>query len=235
MEPQRSAQPTHPAEPSSQVGKPSSSVSSVEEPTLEVRWIRPGTLSPAMIDWFGASDGDVERREDVYLVGRHIRGMSVKIRGGSQLDLKVARGTQGILDVKGRAAGEMESWQKWAFPLPSRPAGDAESPEWITVRKVRHIRWFSYADGAPFERALDGIDAPWCAVELTDVSVDDEPWWTLGFEATGPAEALEGTIDAAAASVFGDRIPDTEELTAADSMSYMDWLRLRRSDESRHA
>ena len=161
--------------------------------------------------------------------------MSVKIRGGSQLDLKVARGIQGILDVQGRATGEMESWQKWAFPLPSRPAGDVESPEWITVRKVRHIRWFSYADGVSFERALDGIDAPWCAVELTDVSVDDEPWWTLGFEATGPAEALEGTIDAVAASVFGDRIPDTEELKAADSMSYMHWLRVRVSDEARHA
>ena len=231
----RSVQPTRPTDASSQEGKPSSFVSPVEGPTLEVRWIRPGTLTPAMIDWFGASDGDVERREDVYLVGRHIRGMSVKIRGGSQLDLKVARGTQGILDVQGRAAGEMESWQKWAFPLPSRPAGDVESPEWITVRKVRHLRWFSYADGVSFERALDGIDAPWCAVELTDVSVDDEPWWTLGFEATGPAEALEGTIDAVAASVFGDRIPDTEELTAADSMSYMDWLRVRVSDEARHA
>ena len=45
--------------------------------------------------------------------------MSVKIRGGSQLDLKVARGTRGVLEVPGRAAGEMESWQKWAFPLPS--------------------------------------------------------------------------------------------------------------------
>lgn len=64
--------------------------------------------------------------------------------------------------------------------------------------------------------------------------MDDEPCWTLGFEATGPAEALEGKIDAAAASVFGDRIPDTEELTVADSMSYMHWLRVRVPDDGRH-
>ena len=185
-----------------------------------------------MIDWFGALGADVEHREDVYLIDERIRGISVKIRGGSQLDLKVARGTRGVLEVDGRAAGEMESWQKWAFPLPSGLGRDIESPEWITVGKIRHIRRFSHDDGVPFERTLDGADAPWCAVELTDVSVDDEPWWTLGFEATGPAEALQGTIDAAAALVFGERIPDTEVLTANDSMSYMEWLRTRQPHDA---
>ncbi|MGA9161712.1 MAG: hypothetical protein WB297_12730 [Actinomycetota bacterium] len=205
-----------------------------EGATLEVRWIRRGALTAPMVEWFGALGEDDETREDVYLVGESIRGLSVKIRGGAQLDLKVAQGTRGILDVEGRAEGEIESWQKWAFPLPSALAGDIASPGWVTVRKIRHIRRFSHADVVPAERALDGIDAPWCAVELTDVSVDDEPWWTLGFEATGPAEALQGTIDAAAALVFGDRIPDTEELTAADSTSYTDWLRTRLPGGARH-
>ena len=205
----------------------SSFVGQAEGPTLEVRWIRPGALTGSMIDWFGAFGGEVEHREDDYLIGERIRGMSVKIRGGARLELKVAGGTRGVLEVKGRAAGQMESWQKWSFPLPSGLAGDIGSPAWVTVGKVRHIRRFSHTDGAPFEQSPDEIDAPSCSVELTDVSVDDEPWWTLGFEATGPAEALQGTIDAAAASVFGDPIPDTEELTATDSMSYTEWLRTR--------
>jgi hypothetical protein len=140
----------------------SSLVGQAEGPTLEVRWIRPGALTGSMIDWFG-SGGDVEQREDVYLIGERIRGMSVKIRGGAQLELKVAGGTRGVLEVKGRVAGHMESWQKWSFPLPSGLAGDIGSPEWVTIGKVRHIRWFSYVDGVSFERALDGIDAPWDA------------------------------------------------------------------------
>jgi hypothetical protein len=227
MEPQRFAQPTHPTEASSQAGKPSSSVSSVEE-TLEVRWIRPGTLTPAMIDWFGTSEGDVERREDVYLVGRHVRGMSVKIRGGSQLDLKVARGIQGILDVQGRAAGEMESWQKWAFPLPSRPAGDVESPEWIIVRKVRHIRVL-YVDGVP-----SGHSTGSCSV--VPVSSRTCPWttshgrWVSGDRSAGRWRNVDAAV---AASVFGDRIPDAEARRPVRCPTWTGSASV--SDEARHA
>ncbi len=209
-------------------------VSPVDEgPTLEVRWIRPGPLTTPMIDWFGPFAGDIESREDVYLVGEQVRGLSVKIRGGAQLDLKVARGSAGVLDAPGRVRGEIESWQKWAFPLPPVLGEGTESEDWIRVRKIRRIRLFSVADGVPVERAQIGSESAWCAVELTDVSVGDEQWWTLGFEATGPPGAMRGTIDAAAALVFDDRLPDDPELGAADSMSYMDWLRTRRPEHRR--
>ena len=53
-----------------------------EVPTWEVRWIRPGALPVWMIEWFGRLVREVESREDTYLVGRRIQGVSVKIRGG---------------------------------------------------------------------------------------------------------------------------------------------------------
>jgi hypothetical protein len=54
-----------------------------------------------------------------------------------------------------------------------------------------------------------------------------EAWWTLGFEATGPAEALRGELDAAAALVFAQALPGEVELGMDDSKSYAQWLRRR--------
>ena len=209
-------------------------VSPVDEgPTLEVRWICPGALTTSMLDWFGPSSMDIETREDEYLVVEGVEGLSVKIRGGTQLDLKVARGIRGVLAVPGRAHGQLESWQKWAFPLPSMLEGRIDSAEWVSVRKVRRIRLFSLTGDEPVEHAEPPGDGAWCAVELTDVWVGDERWWTLGFEATGPPGAMRGAIDAAVALVFGHRLPDASELVAADSISYMDWLRTGRPERGR--
>ncbi len=66
-----------------------------------------------------------------------------------------------------------------------------------------------------------------CAVELTEFDVRGEAWWTLGFEATGPAEALRGELDAAATLVFEQAPPGGVELGMDNSGSYAQWLRRR--------
>jgi hypothetical protein len=63
-----------------------------------------------------AVPGRVESREDAYLLDPQLPGLSVKVRGGGALEVKVYRGSPGILAVAGRARGRMESWQKWSFP-----------------------------------------------------------------------------------------------------------------------
>ena len=92
--------------------------------SLEVRWIFPGQLDTAVVGWFGRFPAAVESREDTYLLDPQWRGLSVKVRGGGALEVKVYRGSQGILDLAGRARGRMESWQKWSFPF-SPPRQDS--------------------------------------------------------------------------------------------------------------
>jgi hypothetical protein len=87
--------------------------------TLEVRWIFPGELKTAVDGWFGRFTAGTESREDSYLLNPHLPGLSVKVRGGGALEVKVYRGSPGILNVAGRARGHMESWQKWSFPVAS--------------------------------------------------------------------------------------------------------------------
>ena len=193
--------------------------------SLEVRWILPGQLAGAVTGWFGRFPAETTVLEDAYLLDPHLPGLSVKVRGRRALEVKVYRGSPGLLDVTGRARGRLESWQKWSFPhgLPNRGSGHQAS--WRPVRKRRQISWFSKATGA-------GIpppgEEPRCAVELTEVDVPGEPWWTLGFEATGPASALRSELNAAAALVFTQALPDGMELGIGDSQSYAQWLRRQR-------
>jgi hypothetical protein len=67
-------------------------------------------------------------------------------------------------------------------------------------------------------------EEPGCAVELTEVTTRGEAWWTLGFEATGPADRLRSELEATAAFVLTQPLPGELELGMNDSMSYAEWL-----------
>jgi hypothetical protein len=44
-------------------------------------------------------------------------------------------------------------------------------------------------------------------VELTEIRISGQDWWTLGFEATGPAGLLRSELQATAALVFAQALP----------------------------
>ena len=97
--------------------------------SLEVRWIFPGQLEAAVARWFARFPATVESREDTYLLDPPLRGLSVKVRGSGALQVKVYRGSPGILEVAGRARGRMETWHKWSFPFsPLSPVSSRSSP-----------------------------------------------------------------------------------------------------------
>jgi len=61
-------------------------------------------------------------------------------------------------------------------------------------------------------------------VELTEVRIPGQDWWTLGFEATGPADMLHGALQATAALVFAQALPGSVEPGLDESRSYTEWL-----------
>lgn len=194
--------------------------------SLEVRWIFPGQMQAAMALWFGRFPAATEWREDAYLLDPHLRGLSVKIRGGCLLEVKVYRGSPGILDVAGRARGRMESWQKWSFPCDPPGQGNGHPAVWRLVRKRRLISVFPPV-GADVRAALPGLGGkPACAVELTQIRMGGASWWTLGFEATGPTSTLRHALETTAALVFADAPPRGVPFGAGNSRSYAEWLGL---------
>jgi hypothetical protein len=78
--------------------------------SLEVRWIFPGELGSPVAGWFGRFPAGVGSREDSYLLDPYLPGLSVKLRAGGLLEVKLYRGSPGVLDVAGRGGGGMEEW-----------------------------------------------------------------------------------------------------------------------------
>ena len=192
--------------------------------SLEVRWIFPGQLEAAVARWFGRLPAGTESREDTYLLDPNLPGLSVKIRGGGALEVKAYRGSPGILEVAGRARGRMESWQKWSFPHSPLRQDSGAAAGWRPVRKRRRISRFSLASGQIVARAPGLDQEPRCEVELTEVHTRGQHWWTLGFEATGPADLLRSALEATAALVFAQALPGGVEPGPDDSRSYAQWL-----------
>jgi len=189
-----------------------------------MRWIFPGQLEAAVAGWFGRFPATVESREDTYLLDPQLPGLSVKVRGGEALEVKAYRGSPGILEVAGRARGRLQSWQKWSFPFipPRQDSGDPGG--WRTVRKRRRVSRFSAAS-AQVVAAAPGLGGePRCEVELTEVRTRGQDWWTLGFEATGPADLLRSELEATAALMFAQALPGGVEPGPDESRSYAEWL-----------
>jgi hypothetical protein len=192
--------------------------------SLEVRWIFPGQLENAVAGWFSRFPAGVESREDTYLMEPQLPGLSVKIRGSGALEVKVYRGSPGILEVAGRARGRLQAWQKWSFPFSPLSRDSVEPAGWRPVRKTRRISQFSHASGQIVARVPGLGQEPRCEVELTEVHTSGQDWWTLGFEATGPADLLRSELQAAAALVFAHALPGGMQPGPGESRSYSEWL-----------
>jgi hypothetical protein len=192
--------------------------------TLEVRWLLPGRLDAAVAGWFGRFPAETESREDTYLVNRDWRGLSVKVRAGRALEVKMYHGIVGPLDIPGRARGRIQAWQKWSFPVdPVSQEGDGP-PGWTVIRKRRRISRFRLAGGGIAAGVPGWASEPGCTVELTEVDARDEPWWSLGFEAAGPADLVRRALEDTAALIFARALPSGAELGLGDCRSYAEWL-----------
>ena len=102
---------------------------------LEVRWIFPGQLTGAVRGWFGRFPAETTSFEDAYLLDPHLPGLSVKVGGGRALEVKVYRGSPGLLEVAGRACGRLEFWPKWSFPHGPPSHGSSHPAGWRPVSK----------------------------------------------------------------------------------------------------
>jgi hypothetical protein len=185
--------------------------------------------------WLGRFPAETESREDIYLVNPGLHGLSVKIRAGTALEVKEYTGSRGTLLVAGRVRGHMQSWQKWSFPFNPLSRGIGEPPGWRTVDKRRRTSRFSFADGriAPSAQRLAGEAQ--CAVELTALRTGGQPWWSLGFEPTGPADLLRSALEATATLVFAQPLPDGLRPGLEESTSYAEWLLQGRAPGDGHS
>lgn len=199
--------------------------------TAEMRWFYRGNLPQEISHWFqqdelGEHLAPPEEREDVYLYLAECDYLGIKLRQG-RLEIKWRKAELGVVSFGDRVEGKAEKWGKWLCEDPTKesfqPAGVAGKKEWVGVKKVRPVRQYQVLPEAsitavPVNESID----QGCTVELTELSINGNVWWSLAFEAFGEDDCLMHNLEAVASFVF--KTYRGPKLQAGNSYAYPSWL-----------
>jgi hypothetical protein len=199
--------------------------------TAEIRWFLRGTLPEEVSRWFETVCGTTTlypTRVDLYLALPETDAVGVKLREGL-LEVKRKDGDLGLLNLHPNVAGHGNTWTKWSFPASMEEGhlGDLapNAPGWLAVAKTRRLSTLTISPDGVVDLANEGPAlGRACWIELTEVRMDHDEWWSLGFEAVGPKECLQEDLERAAQHLFG--LSDPPTLTADTSFAYPHLLRI---------
>ncbi|OUL19863.1 hypothetical protein BV378_32130 [Nostoc sp. RF31YmG] len=199
----------------------------------ELRWFYPGKLPDNIQVWFCANClidplKSPEAREDVYLYSPGCDYLGIKLRQG-RLEVKWRQAELDVMDFGELVTGKAEKWGKWLCEDSQgesfQPAIVLGNPSWITVQKVRYSQLFQvFADFSVQAVAANEPIDNGCSVEITNLAVHDNAWWSLAFEAFGEDKRRKENLKATANWVF--HTYRNSPLAIADSFGYPHWLGL---------
>ncbi len=197
-------------------------------PTAEVRWFYRGALPSTLSTWFQQGpEKPVPQppREDYYLCLTDRDSLGIKLREG-KIEVKQRYQDHGIFHFNQQVAGQVEQFRKWSYTLADETEADNQSPtgDWLGVEKERWQRAYAVT-GSDRVRPipLDVRVERGCEVEIGQVTIDDEQWWTLCLEAFGPEATLRDNLLATAQTLFGG--DSTPTLRADHSYGYARLIR----------
>lgn len=196
--------------------------------TVEVRWFMAGPVPPEVSDWFHRDQPKSfaePERVDYYLNISNSDSLGIKLRHG-RIEVKQRYRELGLVQLHRKAKGLVEQWQKWSFSLVGAGYDLSRQPEpagaWLAVKKERLLR--TYRLTANWQVVPASLDAsgPGCDLELAQVTVGEERWWSLCFEAFGEEVKLEQNLLLVASHVLETTRPPV--LAAEHSFGYPRWL-----------
>ncbi len=198
--------------------------------SAELRWFWKEGPPHGLDTWFGSGSvapGGGSVRRDEYLVDSTQTELGIKKRGGRNgVEVK---GLVGIGDVvPAPFAGQIQLWTKWTSSSLS-----IDTLPRIVVAKARRVRKFEteaamvveLALGAD-EQLLDRSARPperGCLVELVNLELGQArtPWCTFAFEAFGPLDSVQDSLQRTAAHLARSSPPS---LDLGLLLSYPAWL-----------
>jgi hypothetical protein len=150
--------------------------------------------------------------------------MSIKVREG-RLEVKRRYGNVETIELCPEARGQLESWRKWSIDLGNveRLPASVPTDTWIPVTKRRRLCAFRKLSGRwrPVSFDLVSFDGG-CEMEMTTLRVGSQGWWTLAFEAFGPAKGNRAALLSLSTQIFSSL--DPPDLSTPDSYGYPRWL-----------
>lgn len=198
--------------------------------STELRWFYPGKLPEAICSWFSSKQvgNDLEppeEREDIYLaIALDCDYMGIKLRQG-RLEIKWRKAELGIVSIAPRVHGKLESWDKWTCEDSKaenfQPQSVVNKSHWVKVSKVRQQRKYQVLEqNLVQEVKLDATIDRGCNVELTQLNISGNNWWSIALEAFG--EATNDNLHFVAKKVFQHY--KAFSLEPKNSFAYPSWL-----------
>ena len=200
-------------------------------PTLETRWFYPGSIPGDVLAWYHYGERAPEAqptRIDYYLRLEGHDDLGIKLREG-RIEIKQRAEQYGVEHLHKCVHGLVEGWRKWSFGVNDMGSGlsglTGPRPSWIAIRKARRLRRYLVTDaGDVIAAAVAEIAPQGCHIELAEIVIHSETWWSLAFETFGPEAALHTTFTRIAQHVLGgDTVP---HLDAAHSYGYAQWMKV---------
>jgi hypothetical protein len=157
--------------------------------TIEVRWFYPGVIPVDLLTWFEDLGEPlvVDNRTDVYLQSS-APDVGVKLRQGN-LEVKYRQAISGTIEINDFGSSPVEEWLKWICIDDSsglNPAQSADRSGWIQVAKSRLQRLYQVEFTDKIQ--LNSIAKPQAgaaAIEITQLQVAQQIWWTIACEYLG--------------------------------------------------
>lgn len=188
--------------------------------TIEMRWFF--TQQPLDLNTFCSPLTETQERTDWYIIPAN-PDCGIKVREG-RLETKLRAATYGAREI-GKFAGLLESWKKWSLDFPSgeQPPSMEEmaGTGWLDVDKKRYLQRFEVRDG--IVEQVDTRPVNGCEFEITELCVQNQQHWTVGFEALGDVFALESNLQSVAETIAARGKSDLA-FQLENSFGYAKWL-----------
>lgn len=197
--------------------------------STELRWFYPGKLPETICAWFsseslGNSLGPPEEREDLYLaIATDCDYLGIKLRQG-RLEIKWRKAELGIVSIAPRVIGKVESWDKWTCEDSKaenfQPQSVIDTSHWVKVVKVRQQRKYKVLEQNLVQEVnLFATIDQGCNVELTQLDIGGDNWWSIALEAFGEST---NNLHVVANKVFQHY--NACSLEPKNSFAYPSWL-----------
>lgn len=196
--------------------------------TAEIRWFQLGSSPGIIRKWLRNQKGiyeEQETRTDVYLILKNNPALGIKLREG-RMEIK-KRLSVGSTVRSHNLAGTSEVWKKWSAKTEeSNSAGNLlfeEEDHWIHIRKKRYLQKYEITSGGeliPYPES--GFPNSGLAVEIADLVINDQQWWTFGLESFGNPDQVKNDLESFLPQLVRD-LPCTHCHTN-NSFSYPQWI-----------
>ena len=184
-------------------------------------------MPPPIVEWYESSAPTSETqdtRTDHYLNLAGSENMSVKVREG-RLEVKRRNQNVEIAELHPKVTGHLENWRKWSVDLGNVkwPSSSRPTETWIPVFKSRRLCTYQFLSGRWQPVSLDHAQFDsGCEMELTKLKVGSQVWWTVAFEAFGPADSNRAALLSVSSQIFAELEPP--DLSTGNSFGYPWWL-----------